>query len=262
MTADDSRPARRGEGNIAPVKRRAARPLRLVALLLAAANMARGAEPVAAPAADAPWKVQQTTRAEFPERLVRNGITRGQARVRLSVSAEGRLLDALVVACSERDFGDEALRAVRTWRFEPERVKGVPIGVVATIVFSFVVNGTVTIDRRGPATGEEEVAAEARGYGAAGMRTLDRIPLPAHVVSPAFPDEWRARGITGSAVVEFYIDESGAVRIPCAISATHPELGASAVAAVAQWRFQPPTRRGEPVLVRAEQIFRFDPAEK
>lgn len=229
------------------------RRARLLALAACALTLAQAAVP-----GNVPWKVHQTSRAAFPERMMRSGVTRGEARVRLSVSEEGKLLDALVVACTERDFGDEALRAARTWRFDPERVNGASVGVVADILFTFVVNGTVAIDQRAPSGLDDDGRDEAKGYRAAGMKSLDRIPEPTHVVSPSFPPEWRARGLTGTAIVEFYIDETGAVRIPLVVTATHPELDASAVTAVGQWKFQSPTRRGQPVLARAEQVFRFE----
>lgn len=209
--------------------------------------------------ANAPWKIQRTTPVQFPLRLLRSGVTQGDARVRVSVSAAGELIDSLLVACSQREFGDEALRAVRAWRFEPERVNGTAVGVVAELTFAFVTNGPVAVEYREPTwTDEASAGSDGAGFHAAGMKTLDRIPDPTKIVPPVFPDEWRARGITGSATVEFYIDETGRVRIPLVKSATHPELGASAIAAVSQWRFAPPTRRGQRVLARVEQVFRFE----
>lgn len=222
--------------------------------------MLPAAEAPAKDEANVPWKIRETVRPQFPAQLLHRGIARGQARVRVSLSETGALLDALVVACSHRDFGDEALRVVRAWRFEPERVNGAPIGVVAEVAFEFVTSGPVVVAQRAPAAWQEESARDTGpdGFAAAGLKTLDRIPEPAKVVPPVFPAEWRARGITGSATIEFYIDEAGRVRIPLALAATHPELGASAIAAVVQWQFQPPTRGGKPILARAEQVFRFD----
>jgi TonB family protein len=192
-----------------------------------------------------------------------NGVTHGEARVRVSISATGQLLDALVIGCTHRDFGSEALRTVALWRFEPELVKSKPIGVVADIEFNFEVNGMIAIEKRSPAPNAELYAPiDPYTYKAEGLKSLDHIPTPTHVVPPVYPKEWSESGIVGSATVEFYIDESGKARIPVVTATDHSLLGASAVAAVSQWRFEPPTRGGKPVLVRAEQVFSFYPEKK
>jgi TonB family protein len=242
----------------------AARSAIFSALILGALAAARAAVP-ASPAepADIPWKIHQTRQATYPPRLMQNGVTHGEARVRVSISATGQLNDALVIGCTHRDFGDEALRTVARWRFEPELEKGQPIGIVADIVFAFEVNGPVAIEKRFAAPNAELYAPiDPFAYHAEGMKSLDRIPTPTHVVPPIYPKEWSNSGIVGSATVEFYIDETGRARIPIVTVTDHSFLGASAVAAVAQWRFDPPTRGGKPVLVRAEQVFTFQPETK
>lgn len=209
---------------------------------------------------DAPWRVHQTTPARFPVRMLQDGVTAGEAHVRVSLSAEGELLDALVTSCSHRDFGEEAMRVVRQWRFIPARAEGRWVGVVGDLDFDFNTQGPIAIVKNPVvrADGQEE----RRGllaYRAEGMSGLDKIPMPTHVVPPTFPRDWIALGVTGRATVEFFIDEEGRARVPVAVVADHPWLAGSAVAAVAQWRFAPPTRQGRPVLVRAEQVFTFDP---
>ena len=62
--------------------------------------------------------------------------------------------------------------------------------------------------------------------------------------------------------MDFLIDEEGRVRLPAVSRATNEaneELAAAAVTAVTQWRFEPPTAKGKPVLVRAQQDFAFQP---
>jgi TonB family protein len=223
---------------------------------------ARAAETPPVPPADAPWKVRQTTRAIYPPRLMQNGVTNGEARVRVSIDATGKLLDVLVVSSTHREFGEEALRVVKTWRYDPGREKGEPIGIVGDITFSFVVTGTIAVVKSAIKDTEVSEPVDSTGYGAESMKRIDRIPTPTHVVPPIYPKEWSDRGITGSATVEFFIDESGRARIPFVTSADQPLLGASAVAAVTQWRFEPPTRSGTPVLVRAQQVFTFEVPKK
>lgn len=241
-----------------PVKHPLLRIAFVLLLVIGAAGL-RAAQPAARPPMDAPWKVHQTVPAKFPVRLLEDGVLSGEAHVRVSLSAESELIDVLVTSCSHRDFGDEALRAIRSWRFVAARVEGHWVGVVGDMDFEFVAHGPVAIVRS--PVGRGDARDERRGllgYRAEGLSGLDRIPVPTHVVPPSFPRDWIGMGVTGKATVEFFIDEEGRARVPVAIVADHPWLAGSAVAAVMRWRFAPPTRRGQPALVRAEQVFTFD----
>lgn len=222
--------------------------------------LALGASAESASPTETPWKVHQTTNAVYPTRLMLAGVTHGEARIRLSIGANGQLSDALVTACTHRDFGDEALRTVKQWRYDPPRFNGEPVGVVGDIVFEFNINGPIAIEKRMPApAGPQEEDLADYAYKAEGTKRIDAIPTPTHVVPPVYPKEWANRGITGRATIEFFIDETGAARVPVATATAHPLLAAAAVAAVSQWRFEPPRREGKAVLVRAEQDFNFQP---
>jgi TonB family protein len=213
---------------------------------------------------DAPWKIIQTQPAIFPPRLVQQGVSKGEARIRLSISKDSDLLDALVIFCTRREFGEEALRTVKLWRYRAALERGEPIGVVGDVLFTFLINGTVGVERRGPFGPDDELpgVSDPAVYRAESLKNLDAIPTPTHVVPPSYPLNWSDRGIRGTATVEFYIDEEGRVRIPVVSATDHPLLGGSALAAVMQWRFEAPVSRGRRVLVRAEQLFTFEPPKK
>ena len=234
--------------------------LLVLTAMAAISPAARATKSETPPAIETPWKIHQTTSAIYPLRLRQAGVRHGEAHLRVSITAAGKLSDVLVIASTHREFGEEALRTIKEWRFEPARIDGEPVGVVGDVVFEFTVNGPIAIEKRLAATGgprEEDLADYA--YKAQGTKRLDRIPTPKHVVPPVYPKEWADRGIVGHATVEFYIDETGTARVPVATSAAHPYLAAAAVAAVSQWRFEPPTRDGKPVLACLEQDFNFDP---
>ena len=78
------------------------------------------------------------------------------------------------------------------------------------------------------------------------------------MVSPPIPDGVMKLGEERFVTVEFYIDQEGKVRVPSVSrELADDRLAAVAVAAVEQWRFEPPLRRKQPVLVLAQQVFRF-----
>ena len=43
------------------------------------------------------------------------------------------------------------------------------------------------------------------------------------------------------------------------LKADHPELASLAIDAITTWKFEPPLCRRQPVLVRAQQVFKFEP---
>ena len=69
--------------------------------------------------------------------------------------------------------------------------------------------------------------------------------------------EAEQKGVSGRVKVHFYIDEQGAVRMPAVPADAQPYLATVAIKALREWKFQPPTSRGRPVLVAAAQEFAF-----
>lgn len=85
-----------------------------------------------------------------------------------------------------------------------------------------------------------------------GAREVDGGLKPAaRLATPMFPTSLKASGPKqGNAVLEFYIDPAGIVRLPKVLSATNPAMGWSAAAAVLTWRFAPPLKDGQPAIVK------------
>jgi TonB family protein len=105
-----------------------------------------------------------------------------------------------------------------------------------------------------------QLMSGAYRYHACALRELDRIPTPKKIVKPIYPVEMAKSGHHGRVVVDFYIDESGRVRMPAVSLETtrnDEELATAAVTAVSQWEFEPPVSHGRPALVAIQQEFNF-----
>lgn len=89
------------------------------------------------------------------------------------------------------------------------------------------------------------------------LSDLDKIPLAISQVQPVHPYDLKRNRVTGSATIEFIVDETGGVRDPRAISFTHREFGDSAVDAVRNWKFQPGEKDGKKVRTRVRQMINF-----
>lgn len=235
----------------------------LLALLVAAMPTALAAadpEP-AVPPADRPCRIIQAEKPQFPVRMLKEGITHGMARVLVHVDSAGSIADLLVTAATRQPFATEAQRVIATWKFEPAFIGGEASDTVLDLTFNFDVAGVVLVEKFMPE--EPQVLDDvprSYEYHACALDDLDRMPTPFSIPAPVYPDEWRQQGLAGRVVVNFYIDETGKARFPTVNHGTDSPLATVAINAVRQWRFAPPTSKGRPVLVRARQVFSFDPA--
>lgn len=76
-------------------------------------------------------------------------------------------------------------------------------------------------------------------------------------VQPVYPPHLEEEGISGEVSVQMHINTQGSVSEVRVLSATLPAFASSAKLAVAQFRFTPAKRNGQPVESSITQIFRF-----
>jgi TonB family protein len=220
-----------------------------------------GAAPVAPIAApDQAFKILQSHPTVSPLRALHKGILYGEARIAFHVDREGRMVDSLAVAYSARPFAEAALDALARWAFIPQRTAGQAGSSVVHLTVRFEVNGVVAIERTQPPSLEfrPDVPAGDFVYQPCAPAALDRPLRAVIVVPPDYPRDLRRRSVGGFAEVNFYVDEQGRPRMVVAAAGAHPALAALAIAAMEQWRFEPPTSGGKAVLVGVSQEFRFE----
>lgn len=232
----------------------------LIALLCAMAVPVLAAEKSDKQQPNRRFKVIQTVNPIYPARMLNDGVSNGVVKAVLHVDSEGKLSDSLVVAYTREAFAEEVLRVIKKWRFEPEYADGEPVDTILELTFNFEVNGVLLVQRFGCDIASIDLL-QGFQYKACSLKHLDRIPTPVSIVQPTYPKEWADQGIVGKVAIDFYIDETGKVRMPSSPVGAHPQLAGIAVAAVSKWQFAPPTRKGRPVLVHAQQIFDFRKVE-
>lgn len=228
----------------------------LAATVLAAVGSAQN---ISAEPAHQPLKIIQTVAPAYPPGQLLAGTTEGEARIAISVDETGRLTEWLVLAFSDRAFADAALAALRQWRFEPARRADGPVSARSELTFNFEAHGVV-ISHTVSSFMQAYLRRLERHYAYApcARAEIDQPPALANFVPPAYGKDMARRGIAGSVTVEFYIDETGAVRLPAIVASDHDDLSALTVDALRHWKFAPPTRNGHPVLVKVQQRFDFD----
>ncbi len=208
----------------------------------------------------------QTSLPVFPYELVQLGVREGEVRVAISVDKEGKIDDCLAIAYTHPEFAQVTVNAIKRWKFEPARFRGEPIAAATEVGVKFAVEGTVVVSLTPMESLNLRLYSLFNGapdsFRPRTLSELDRIPTPIAAPSPGYPERLTKAGASGQVTVSFYIDENGAVRLPSVDASEDPELAAAAIDALRNWKFEPPTCKGRPVLVRASQQFNFRPAVK
>jgi TonB family protein len=205
-------------------------------------------------------KIQETVEPIFPPHLLQIGINRGRARVAVDTDANGKLVEWLVLGYTHQAFADAAVVAIKQWKFEPARLRGEPAGTIVDLDFDFSVSGIVVSNQNVTEATEallQRLQPDRFTDLPCAAQDLDRVPTPLVTVAPRYPIELAKRGIKGTVRISFYIDQTGAVRLPSVPVHEDSELTEFALDALNQWKFTPPTSHGRPVLARATEDFNF-----
>lgn len=205
-------------------------------------------------------KVAKEVRPVYPQRLLSEGVARGEVVTAVCVDETGAIADLLLVRYTHREFADVVEPALREWKFHPLLVDGKAVRAIAEVHFRFETDGVLVIHRAIGTPADTQIRyAGQYAFEPCAPGELDKSLLPKQLVKPFYPKELSDKRITGEVFIEFYIDETGRTRLPVATWSHHDVLSAIAANAVEQWRFEPPTRHGRPVIVRAKQKFTFVP---
>lgn len=86
---------------------------------------------------------------------------------------------------------------------------------------------------------------------------MESAPTVLRRASPVYPQELRAKGVQGVALVDARVDSTGRVVGVELVKATRPEFGERALEAARAWTFQPAMAQGKPIGSRVRLPFDF-----
>ncbi|MEO6996245.1 MAG: TonB family protein [Lacunisphaera sp.] len=176
----------------------------------------------------------------------------GSATVNFTVTDHGAVSEILLKDASRPEFGAALIAAIEASAFDAALIGTDPAPAKMVVTYTFVP----------PAGGELNrlmVALQPGGPGVAGARGLDERLRPIWRVSPVYPDALRVEKPVGKTMIEFIIDREGRCRLPRVVSASQPEFGWAAAAAINQWVFARPMKGGQPVDVKVDIPVDFPP---
>jgi TonB family protein len=184
---------------------------------------------------------RRTPTGEYPALLSERKLP-GRVDFSCWLDATGRVSAPKILGASHADFVLPALVSLAKWEFTPSKQGDL---AVATELVGEVSFDTIASNRA-------EVLA-ANGITAPDGTVPEVRPQPSLVADAAWPYAPLVRGEGGEAVVEFTVGMSGSVSEVKVRSASSPDFGRAAEAAMEGWRFQRAIndgRRGPVVLVK------------
>jgi outer membrane biosynthesis protein TonB len=196
----------------------------------------------------------------FPHELSQRGVREGEADVIVSISPNGRAADWLVTACTDPAFEKMLAELLPALEFKLSTSKDLTGPVRVSLRFLFESTGVVVSHTASDSIDNilNRIATPRRIEKLGTPRQLDRAPTLQHTVAPLYPED--LNNTAGARVtLEFLIDQNGRVRMPVLHDGENQLLANAAATALLDWRFDPPTRGGKPVIVAARQEFVLPP---
>lgn len=204
-------------------------------------------------------KLTKYVEPDFPAMARLEGLGEGHVALAIGRTAAGEPTDILVLQATDSRLAESAIEAAREWRFKPSND---PADLVTrTVRIGFRLNGVVVYP-----FGKRHIEEVLHAVSDIKLREPVKVPRVQSLAQapkalaqpmPAYPVALQSKAIEGSAAVRFYVDQEGRVRLPEVIEATTPEFADAALAAVAQWRYEPPQERGRSIVASDNWAFQF-----
>jgi len=200
----------------------------------------RGIRPLEPLAGDiAPSVAEYTTPPLYSDEARRRGIE-GVVLVRAHIDASGRVNDARVTRALGFGLDQNALVALRQWRFHAGTRNTTPVPMDVDIEIGFTLRN-------------ESINAQIANDMVSLVGPGVTPPQAVKVVNP----HWPHGSLTGTVVLDVVLLEDGTPRIVRILRSLRTDLDDIAVEAFAQWRFSPAQKDGRAIKVRMNAAVRF-----
>lgn len=175
------------------------------------------------------------------------------------VRPDGSVGEARVTKALNPGLDEEAIKAVRQWRFKPGLKDGKAVPVRITLEMTFTLRDTPAA---GGATKPPSFSVPPVAPGDTGAKSQPEAPLvykPGQGVTapvllkevkPRYTVEAKAAKIQGTVLLECVVQPDGTIGNVEVTKPLDDGLDEEAIRAVRQWRFEPGKKDGKPVPVR------------
>jgi TonB family protein len=208
---------------------------------------------------DKPPVVKVATASVYPYELLKQRV-KGKATISFMIDPDGRVRQTEVLSATHADFGAATQAMMQSWQFEPAMRRGEPIFSVFKMEHMF------DEDERDSWIDDDALRllrnSEKNPALLAKLSELDALPVPLYKPMPPYPFQLKKENKSGIAIIEFVLDEKGAVHFPRIVEADQAEFGWAAATAIVRWRFTPPLQKGKPVQARLRLPMRFNAGDE
>lgn len=247
----------------------------LFSVTLIAALLSNRAALIAGPAdshASQGIGIEMTQAPKIPESLLKAGVTSALATLVVSVDENGALDDWLLVEASDQSLEKAIAEVIETWTFRPALQDGQAIAARQTFPLQFEAaaptqrfsrltnSDTLAYRYFDPADRSEIKHKYTQRIQLVDPPDLDQLPTLIEYVKPSVAPEVYAANKGASLRFTFYLDGEGRVRMPSLSHIDGPASPAAIFAAqtaLEQWKFEPVTQGGKPVLTLLAQTIHF-----
>ena len=185
----------------------------------------------------------------------------GRATIDLAILADdqGKVDDWIPIRTHDMMFVDAIERVIDEWIFEPSMIDGEPVWSYFEVKIVFDSSGSIVSLLAGDAVVSLYNMMRDDHHIVVPFKELDRIPAPVEMKTPPVHTSLVRRNAGNEVKFQFFIDQEGNVRLPVV-----KELDTEIVVAgiiletLMDWKFEPPTKNGKPVMTRAVVPFRVD----
>ncbi len=148
----------------------------------------------------------------------------GIVTLEIRVDSNGNIEVLRVIKGLGYGLDENAIAAVRQWKFTPARRNGVPVEVISQVDVQFNIRS--------------RDAVRMRDGGVTPPKIVNRV-------EPQYSSEARTRRISGTVVLEALVTKDGRVDILRVVRGLDYGLTENAINALKQWRFEPGKKNGE-----------------
>lgn len=207
-------------------------------------------------------RLKTALRAIVPMEIENLGLYKPEATARIVVDDNGRVEDIVVLEASHRALVRRTKKLLEEADFEPALQDGVPVPSRISIVVRYVYASEMGLSTRSTtdhieATMNKMKPASSWKFETSKPSELDK-PLKVVQSGQTFvPVDEDGQRVFGDAVISFYVDEDGKVRLPQVDTTTNPLVVDSAVRTLKAMRFSKPVANGKPTVVQVKMPFSY-----
>ncbi len=192
------------------------------------------------------YKVQPN----YPEKA-RLARLEGTVVLYIEVNPEGRAQNLVVIRSLGSDLDQQAILAVRQWKFKPGSNYGKPVTVAATVEINFKLDQPTarsSVARRKDEP-EAKTATPAQPSAPNSEELLSPLERPklVHEVEPVYPTGLPGLRREEAISIRMTVDTNGVPRNLEVVQSSEPRLEEAAMAAVREWRYEPGKLNGKQV---------------